>query len=82
MRSTSSAHVIALTISSPYCPCCRHALRILLQAGFTFRSAASARPDAFVIAPMGKDFPQGNTVDLGDKYRLVIKVGWLHAVAD
>lgn len=43
------------------------------KAGFTFRSAASARPDAFVIAPMGKDFPQGNTVDLGDKYRLVIK---------
>jgi hypothetical protein len=46
-----------------------------LQAGFTFRSASSARPDAFTITPMGRDFPQGNQVDLGDKYRLVIKVG-------
>jgi hypothetical protein len=29
---------------------------------------------------MGRDFPQGNTVDLGEKYRLVIKVGCINAV--
>jgi hypothetical protein len=31
---------------------------------------------------MGKDFPQGNQVDLGEKYRLVIKVGRNHIWSD